>query len=130
MSKLRMDKRRKILTFTPVYDQSEDVLMGYLGDLTLRGALMISEEPVQTDQTLTLGIEFRKTSVKPVKRMVIPARVAWCKHEEHRTYYNTGLKFLELNEKEKKAVEAILKKYEFSREMPEKKANRNPRGTA
>jgi len=130
MSKLRMDKRRKILTFTPVYDQSEDVLMGYLGDLTLRGALMISEEPVQTDQTLTLGIEFRKTSVKPVKRMVIPARVAWCKHEEHRTYYNTGLEFLELNEKEKKAVEAILKKYEFSREMPEKMANRNPRGTA
>ena len=130
MSKLRMEKRRKVLTFTPVYDHSEDVLMGYLGDLTLRGALMISEEPVQTDQTLTLGIEFRKTSVKPVKRMVIPARVAWCKHEEHRTYYNTGLEFLELNEKEKKAVEAILKKYEFSREMPEKMADRNPRGTA
>ncbi len=121
MSRLRMERRRKVLTFTPVYNQNEDVLLGYLGDLTLRGALMVSEFPVDTDQILTLGIEFRKSSVKPVKRMVIPARVAWCKHEDHRTYYNTGLEFLELNEKEKKAVEAILKKYEFSREMPAKK---------
>lgn len=121
MSRLRMEKRRKVMTFTPVYDQSEDVLLGYLGDLTLRGALLISETPVETDQVLTLGIEFRKTSVKPVKRMILPARVAWCKHEEHRTYFNTGLEFLDLSEKNKKAIETILKNYQFSNEMPTKK---------
>ena len=123
MSELRMERRRKVLNFTPVYDQGEDVLLGYLGDLTLRGALMISEIPIPTDQTLTLGIEFRKSAVKPVKRTVIPARVAWCKHEDRRTYFNTGLEFLELSEKDQKAIAAILKKYEFSRKMPEKKAN-------
>ena len=118
MSKLRMEKRRKVMTFTPVYDLHANILMGYLGDLTLKGALMVSEKPVETDRTLTLAIEFRKTSEKPATRMTIPARVAWCKQEQHRTYYNTGLEFQEMAEKNKKAIEGILKRFKFSREMP------------
>ena len=118
MSKLRMEKRRKVMTFTPVYDLNGNILLGYLGDLTLKGALMVSEKSVEIDRILALAIEFRKTSEKPATRMTIPARVAWCKQEEHRTYYNTGLEFQEMTEKNKKAIEAILKKYQFSREMP------------
>ena len=118
MSKLRMEKRRKVMTFTPVYDQDAKMLLGYLGDLTLKGALMVSEQPVAIDQTFNLGIEFRTTSEVPAKGMIIPARVAWCKQEQHRTYYNTGLEFLEMAEKNKKTIEAILKKYQFSRELP------------
>jgi hypothetical protein len=119
MSKLRMEKRKKVLTFTPVYDLHANILMGYLGDLTLKGALMVSEQPVATDQNLTLAIEFRKTSEKPAKqRMTIPARVVWCKLEDHHTHYNTGLEFLAMTEQNEKTIEAILKKYEFSREMP------------
>jgi len=118
MSKLRMIKRRKILTFTPVYDSHANILLGYLGDLTLKGALMVSEKPVEVDRTMTLAIEFRKTSEKPAKRMTFLARVAWCKQEEHRTHYNTGLEFQDMTEQNIKAIETILKKYVFSREMP------------
>ena len=118
MSKLRMEKRRKVMTFTPVYDLHANILMGYLGDLTLKGALMVSEKPVETDRTLTLAIEFRKSSEKPATRMTIPARVAWCKQDEHRTYYNTGMEFLEMTEQNKKMIEAILEKLQFSRKMP------------
>jgi c-di-GMP-binding flagellar brake protein YcgR len=118
MSKLRMEKRRKVMTFTPVYDLHANILLGYLGDLTMKGALMVSEKPVEIDRTLTLAIEFRKTSEIPAKRMTIPARVAWCKQEEHRTYYNTGLEFQEVTEQNKKVIEEILKMYQFSREMP------------
>ena len=121
MSKLRMEQRRKVMTFTPVYDLQTNVLLGYLGDLTLKGALMVSEEPVETGRLLTLAIEFRKASEKPSKqRMNIPARVAWCKLEERRTYYNTGLEFQEMSEQNKKGIESILKKYQFSRDMPAK----------
>ncbi len=118
MSKLRMEKRRKVMTFTPVYDLHANILLGYLGDLTVKGALMVSEEPVEIDRRLTLAIDFRKASEKPGKRVTFPARVAWCKLEEHRTYYNSGLEFQEMTEQNKKAIETILKKYQFSREMP------------
>src|SRR5687768_15345792 len=118
MSKLRMVQRRKVMTFTPVYDLDADILLGYLADLTLQGALMVSEGQHDIDRTFTLAIEFRKASEKPTKRMTIPARMVWCKQEEHRTYYNTGLEFQELTPQNKKAIEKILEKYQFSREMP------------
>ena len=106
------------MTFTPVYDHNANMLLGYLGDLTLKGALMVSEEPVMINQIFNLGIEFRITSEIPANRMIISAQVAWCKQEEHRTYYNTGMEFLGMAEKNKETIEAILKKYQFSREMP------------
>ena len=121
MSKLRMERRRKVMTFTPVYEAESNHLLGYLGDLTLKGALMISEGPIETDQTMFLAIEFRKSSEKPGTRMTIPARTAWCKLEDHRTYYNTGLEFQDMTEKNKKAIETILKKYQFSHDMPRSK---------
>jgi c-di-GMP-binding flagellar brake protein YcgR len=118
MSKLRMEKRRKVMTFTPVYDLHANVLLGYLGDLTLKGALMVSERPVEVNRTLNLAIEFRETSEVPATRMTIPARVAWCRQEERQTYYNIGMQFLEMTEQNKKVIEAILEKHQFSRKMP------------
>jgi hypothetical protein len=118
MSKLRMIKRRKVLTFTPVYDLHAKVLLGYLGDLTLKGGLLISEKPIEINQTLSLGIEFNVTAGKPPSRVIIPGRVAWCKLEEHRTYYNTGMEFIVVSDENQKVIEAVLEKYQFTHEMP------------
>ena len=118
MSKQRNEERRKVMTFTPVYDNHANILLGYLGDLTLQGALLVGEKPVEIDRILTLAIEFRETSETPATRMIIPARVAWCRQEEHRTGYNSGLEFREMTEGNKKVIEAILERFRFSREMP------------
>jgi hypothetical protein len=50
--------------------------------------------------------------------MTIPAHVAWCRQEEHLTYYNTGFEFQEMTESNKRVIEAILERYQFRREMP------------
>jgi hypothetical protein len=113
-----MTKRGKILTFTPVYDLHAKILLGYLGDLTLKGALMVSEKPVEIEKTLNLAIEFRTSSETAATHMTISARVAWCKQEEHRTYYYTGLEFLVVTDQNKKLIETVLEKYQFNREMP------------
>jgi hypothetical protein len=119
MSRLRMERRRKVMTFTPVYDVHTNILLGYLGDLTLKGALMVSEKPVKAEQVLTLMIEFHEIpKTSPFTHIIISARVAWCKLEEHGTYYNTGMEFLEVLEQNKRVIEAILEKYEFSCKMP------------
>jgi len=107
------------MTFTPVHDVHTNTLLGYLGDLTLKGTLMVSERPVEIGQTLTVAIEFRDApETSPSTHMIISARVAWCKLDEHRTHYNIGMEFLEVLEQNKRVIEAILEKYEFSRKMP------------
>ena len=118
MSNQRNEERRKVMTFTPVYNLDTNTLLGYLRDLTLKGASVAGEKSIEIDQKLSLAIEFSETSETPATRMKIPARVAWCRHDENTTNYETGLEFLEMNEPNKKVIEAILEKYRFSRKPP------------
>lgn len=109
MSLIRMERRRKALTYTPVYDDNRaNLLLGYLGDLTLKGALLISEEPLPVNQFLSLAIEFRRVPDKPGGRVLIPARVVWCQLEDHKTYYNVGLEFQTMPEHNRKTLESAL----------------------
>ncbi|MBI5954570.1 MAG: PilZ domain-containing protein [Chloroflexi bacterium] len=119
MSRLRMERRRKLINFTPVYDVHTSTVLGYLGDLTLKGALMVSEKPVETGRTLTLAIEFRDTpETSPSMHMIISARVAWCKLEDHHTYYNVGMEFLEVTKQNRETIEKVLEKYEIVHKRP------------
>ena len=118
MSEQRKIERKLLTTFTPVYDLHKKTLLGYLGDLTLQGAMLVGNKPVEINQDLTLAIEFHETPEIPATRMIIPARVAWCKHEKHSTYFNTGVEFLELTNENKLVIVVILERYEFRKEMP------------
>ena len=118
MKKPRISERRKVLSFTPVYDLGTNDLLGYLGDLTLQGALLVGEKPMEAGKNLTLWIEFREASEIPGNRLTIPAHVAWCRREEHLTYFNTGLEFLEMTGSNKDLIEAVLERYRFNREIP------------
>jgi c-di-GMP-binding flagellar brake protein YcgR len=119
MSEARKEERKKVATFTPVYNLEDNSLLGYLGDLTLTGALLVSEQPIETDRNIILSIEFRESSEIPADaRMTIPARVVWCELEPHQTYYGAGLEFLEVIVQNKEVIEAALKKYLFSRVLP------------
>jgi len=113
-----MTKRRKILTFTPVYALNSKDLLGYLGDLTLKGGLMISEKPLEANQTLDVDIEFRIAPEIQPSDVAVAARVAWCKLEDHRTYYNTGLEFLSVSDEDKNVIETVLEKYQIDPNKP------------
>ena len=118
MSEQRKEERKILITFTPVYDLGKNTILGYLRDLTLQGAMLVGNKPVEINKELTLAIEFHETPEIPATRMTIPARVAWCKHEENSTYYGTGIEFLELTDQNKKVIMAILERYQFRKEPP------------
>ena len=118
MSKLRMEDRKKLMTFTPVFELPKNILLGYLGNLTLQGAMLVGHTTLEINKELTLAIEFHETPEIPATRMILPARVAWCKHEQNSPDYNTGVEFLELTDQNKMVIEAILERYQFSREPP------------
>lgn len=119
MSKLRMERRRKLATFSPVFDVHTNVLLGHLGDLTPKGALMASGEPVKAGQTLTVSIEFHENpDTSAFARMNISARAAWCRLEDRGSSYNVGLEFLDVTKQNEQLIREILEKYEISRKTP------------
>ena len=115
MSEHRKEERKKIMSFTPVYDLDKNTLLGYIGDLTLQGALVIGEKPVEVGKQTALAIDFPKTSDFPARRLKVPARVAWSKRETDAEYYDTGIEFQNLSDQNREILEAILERYQYRR---------------
>ena len=118
MDEHRKEERKKMMAFTPVHDLNKNILLGYIADLTLQGALLVGEGPVEVDMRLTLAIDFPETPEFIARRMVIPARVVWCKREQDSPYYDTGTEFQTLEQPDKTILEAILERYQYRRAFP------------
>jgi len=120
MSDQRRELRKKILAFTPVYALSPKRLLGYLGDLTAHGALVVGETAVETGKQVRLSVEFpRELAELGDKPFTIAARVARCQHDESPQFFNIGMEFPEVSAAQGKIIEAIIQRYEFQRDYPQ-----------
>ena len=113
MSNTRKEERRKLMAFTPVHDLDKKNLLGYIGDLTLEGALIIGEKPVETDKITTLAIDFPETPEFPARRVIIPARIAWSRHVSEAKFYDSGVEFQNISEENKEILKSILERYKY-----------------
>ncbi|HKG53776.1 MAG TPA: PilZ domain-containing protein [Anaerolineales bacterium] len=127
MSDRRQETRRRFTAFTPVFDLHPRVLLGYLGDLNLRGALVIGTKLTTIDKETILEIifpsELAEISVIPV---TIPARIAWCRPDEHPDSYNIGVEFTEVTPLHKELIQQILERYHFRYNLSDADFDRHP----
>ena len=115
MSDRRKEIRRRFTTFTPVFDLHPRTLLGYLGDLNMRGALIIGTKLVTINKATVLEIifpgELADITVIPIN---IPARIAWCRPEESQQSYSIGVEFTELTSLHRDIFQQLLARYHFS----------------
>jgi hypothetical protein len=109
----RKTERKKLSKFTPVYDSRQHAALGYLEDLTVQGARLIGDLPLEVGTEITLMIDFPATAELPARRVVLPARVIWCRQEANAKYFNTGFEFQQMDSPSKTVIEAVLERYQF-----------------
>jgi hypothetical protein len=114
MSTERKEPRRKLMAFTPVYDLRHKTLLGFIGDLTLKGAMIVGEKPLEIETHFILGVEFPEAPpTMTATRIVVPARVAWCRQEDGPHSFNIGFEFIEVSAENAAVIEAVLERYQF-----------------
>lgn len=118
MSDHRRDERESLKTFTPVFRLNPRSVLGYIEDLTLRGAMVIGEKSMEVNKQMTLSIEF-STDLPELgtSQIVIPARVAWCRKEETTKYFMIGFEFVDLTPENEWIIETFLHRYTFRRQV-------------
>src|SRR5690349_10548275 len=114
MSERRQETRKRFTAFTPVYDLYPRTLLGYLGDLNLRGALIVGKNLTTINKETVLEFifpgELADITVVPV---TIPARIAWCRLDEKGQGYHIGVEFTELTPLHRELFQQILERYHF-----------------
>jgi c-di-GMP-binding flagellar brake protein YcgR len=118
MSDYRKEERENLKAFTPVFRLNPRLVLGYIEDLTMRGAMVIGEKSVEAGKQMTISIEFPGSLPGlDAPQLVIPARVAWCRKEENTDYFMIGFEFVDLKPENERFIEALLHRYTFRRQM-------------
>jgi hypothetical protein len=114
MDNRRKENRKKVMTFTLVYDDSGK-LLGYLGNLTEQGAMVIGEKAHEVNTPIRLSIQFREELPGGLARdLKVDSRVARCvADQENPREFNIGLEFTQIDSEQAKIIEAILDRYHF-----------------
>ncbi len=117
MGDRRREDRKVVMAFTLVYENGK--LLGYLRDLTLRGAQVNGEKTMEIDTQTTLSIDLPGDLPGiSVPRLHIPARVVRCQKEEGGgTSYEIGFEFKELQQEQIRIIDSILERYHFRHKL-------------
>lgn len=118
MQDRRKQERKNLVAYTQVFDLYGGNLLGYLGDLTVSGAMIISEKPLKPETEITLAIELPELPGIKAVRMSLAARVAWCQQDLSPQYFNIGFEFKQATAEQKKLIETIIENYQFRRDVP------------
>jgi hypothetical protein len=111
----RSEIRKKLTAFTPVRDE-RGTLLGFLSNMTLLGALVIGEKPLEENKQVTMVIEFPEDLPGHVTpHMSIKARVARCVADKESPHsYNIGFEFVGIESEQSKLLQALLDRYQFT----------------
>lgn len=118
MRERRKQERKNLVAYTQVFDMNGGVQIGYLGDLSVHGAMVITEKLMTIGLEITLGIEVPELPNIKATRMSLAARVAWCEQDLSPQYFNIGFEFKEVTPQQTKLIESIIANYEFRRDVP------------
>ena len=116
MKERRKEPRKNLMAYTQVFDLYGVYLIGYLGDLTLQGAMVIGDKQIKDNEEMTLAIELPELPDISASRMTIPARSVWCQEDISPEYFNVGFEFKEVSAEQRQIIEAIIENYEFRRD--------------
>lgn len=118
MQDRRKEPRKDLMSYSQVYDLHDGKLIGYLGDLNLFGAMVISDHQMAENVQLNVSIELPELPNTHDTSMMIAVRIAWCHQDISPDYFNVGLEFKSTNEKQLKIVQEVIDNYEFRRQSP------------
>jgi hypothetical protein len=110
--------RKDLMSYSQVFDLAQGKLIGYLGDLTLIGAMVISDEPLKVKELLTISIQLPELPGISATRLTLPVQIVRCQQDLSPEYFNIGLEFEKVTAEQKTIIEAVLDNYEFRRQPP------------
>jgi len=116
-----MDERRKLprkylIIYSRVFERNMGKLLGYLADLSLDGAMIITEDAMTEGAELALRFDLPDPKVFDSHMLNLSARVARCNPDISPAFYNVGLEFKNVTARDKRVLEKMMDVYEFRRE--------------
>jgi len=112
------DERRKLerkylVIYSRVFDRMTGSILGYLGDLTPEGAMIIGEHRIEPESQMELRFDLPDLIEAKRDHLDIRASSVWCQPDIDPSFVNVGFHFLDLKPEDLKIVDMLIDLYEF-----------------
>jgi len=112
MKEQRKLKRRHIMFYSRVFNQKTGKLIGYLGDITAKGMMVISEYPLEIDSYYLLRMDL-PADIYLKSSLNFKAIGVWCRPDIDPNFYNTGFRLSNTSQEDIDIIERIVEDYGF-----------------
>jgi hypothetical protein len=112
MQERRKYPRKDLLLFANVYDSKSGHIIGTLLNITLEGAMILSENKIDSDKAMELHIKLPETFVQK-HELVFSANTRWCAPDINPEFFDVGYQFANVSEEDRKIILEIIEKYGF-----------------
>ncbi len=111
MEEKRRLKRRHLFFYLRIFNQKNGELIGYLGDITPEGIMVISENPIETNRFFKLRMDLPGSAA--VRRLEFEAKSIWSQPDLNPDFYDTGLQLFDVSKRDMAMIEDLISDYGF-----------------
>ena len=115
MEERRKLERKHLMFYSRVFDRKTGKFIGYLGDITVEGALIISDEPVEMKIRFSFRMDLPE-DLFPKPLLNLNATSVWGQNDVDPKFFNTGFKLLDVSPEDQEIITRIIKEYGFKGE--------------
>jgi hypothetical protein len=112
MQERRKYPRKDLLLFANVYESKSGRIIGTLLNITLEGAMVLSEDKIDSDKNMELHIKLPENFVQK-KELIFVANSRWCAPDINPEFFDVGYQFANVTEEDGQIIQAIIDKYGF-----------------
>ena len=112
MGQERQMKRRHLIYYLRVMDCETDQLVGFLVDISTKGLMVMSEQPIPLGKNFHLKI-LRATDTDEIQYLFFDAKSRWCDRSLNSDFYDTGFELTNVGVDDFAEIEGIIDELGF-----------------
>lgn len=111
-SERRKFKRRYLMYYSRIFDRKTGSVIGYIVDLTSEGAMIISEDPIDSKQVFQFRMDLPE-DLSDKSFLDFEAESVWCKRDIDPNFYDTGIRLLNITPEDRALLDHMIQEYGF-----------------
>lgn len=112
MAEARRSDREVINRYLRVFDRDSNRFLGYLVDITPKGAMLQSREAIEPETRFKLRVELPEEFAGE-KAIDVEAESVWDKKEENALFHHTGFEFVGLSSDSVEKIRQLMDNYKI-----------------
>ena len=113
MFKPRKLKRRHLIYYLRVFEQTSGRLVGHVVDITPEGVKLVLEKPIEPKSSWRLQMTLPE-SLQETHQIAFQATCVWCDKDINPDFFVAGMQIEGLAETDKKVLEELIREFGFN----------------